>query len=269
MNLIDPAIADFYSESAEDSRLKFGLGPLEFERNKLLIGRHLRGSNLKVADIGGGSGHYAQWMAALGHQVTLVDPVEKLVAKARQKAKKTAFQCILGEARKLPLETASTDLAVLHGPLYHILESQERINALTEAARILKPGGILLGFAITRAASAIAALQGGMIRMPEVYEMCKAELKTGMHRPPAGMPGMLAPAHFHRPSELLEEACAAGFTSTKLYAVEGMVWMDGQYFQSWADPQQRQRLLELVGLTEDDQDLLCFSPHMMVAAVKP
>lgn len=268
--MIDPAITEFYTDHAEDSRLQIGLGPLEFERNKLLMGRHLQTQGLVIADVGGGTGHYAAWLSDLGHRVTLIDPVPKHIEQAKRKAKRVAnpFNCLLGEARNLPFDTASMDAVVLHGPLYHLQQQKDRLLALKEAYRVLKPGGAVLGFAITHAASAVAALHSSMIHQPQVFSMCRSELLTGQHEPLEGVPGMLPRAYFHRPGLLVEEFEAAGFATTGLYAVEGLAWMDGQFFQSWADSAKRARLLELVGLTETDRELLCFSPHIMIAGKK-
>jgi len=32
----------------------------------------------------------------------------------------------------------------LLGPLYHLIEHEDRVQALSEARRVLKPGGVLL-----------------------------------------------------------------------------------------------------------------------------
>ncbi len=268
MNLIDSAIAEFYNRTSEDSRLQLGLGPLEFERNKELIGRYLGLSKMTIADIGGGTGHYAKWLSELGHGVTLLDPVEKHIKQAQQRSRKLkyAFKCILGEARALPFDDNSFDLVILHGPLYHLQEQDDRLKALIEAGRVLKPGGIILGFAITHAASTVAALQSGMIHQDGIFEMCKKELENGEHHPPEGLLGILPEAHFYRPSLLRSELKAAGLESLDLLAVEGMAWLDCKFFESWASPTKRQRLMELIKLTESDEELLCFSPHIMVVA---
>ncbi|HEY8928337.1 MAG TPA: class I SAM-dependent methyltransferase [Mucilaginibacter sp.] len=269
MATIDAAVADFYNKSEEDSRLQLGLGPLEFERNKNLIGRYLpKNKKLIIADVGGGPGHYAKWLSAQGHEVILIDPVEKHIRQAKQKVKssKTTFEALLGEARDLPIKDKSADLVILHGPLYHLPHLDDRLKALTEAKRILNPGGIVLGFAITHSASTVAALLAGMIYKPEIWQMCLNELNTGAHEPPAAMPGMLAQGFFHKPSVLLQEFHAAGFMPKKTFAVEGMAWLDGSFFVNWADQKKRERMLELISLTESDPELLCFSPHIMVAA---
>lgn len=268
MNLIDPSITAFYSQSAEESRLKMGLGPLEFERNKDLISRYLPESKGLVADVGGGPGHYAQWLTSLGHQVILVDPVAKHIQQAEKRSLKSkySFKCILGEARRLPIDDHSVDLVILHGPLYHLQDQAERIAVIKEARRVLKIGGVVLGFAITYAASTLAALQNGLIHDQDVFWMCKEELSSGEHHPPESFPGILAQAYFHRPSALISEFEAVGFTPLALLAVEGIAWMDKKYFESWSSPERKKRLLEVIKLTEADPELLCLSPHIMIAA---
>jgi len=268
MNLIDSEIANFYTRSSEESRLTLGLGPLEFERNKDLISRYLPDRKGMVADIGGGPGHYAQWLAALGHSVLLVDPVPKHIQQAERRSRRSkyGFRTVLGEARALPVENHSADVVILHGPLYHLQEVEERLAVLKEARRILKIGGVVLGFAINHAASTLAALQNGLIHHDQVFAMCKQELLSGEHHPPADFPGILAQAFFHSPSALINEFEAAGFSPTAVLAVEGMAWMDRQYFESWSSPVKKRRLLELLKLTEANQELLCLSPHMMLAA---
>ncbi|MBT1690833.1 SAM-dependent methyltransferase, partial [Fulvivirgaceae bacterium PWU37] len=150
--------------------------------------------------------------------------------------------------------------------LYHLPDAEDRQRALYEAQRVLRAGGVVLGFAITHAASALAALQTGTIHRPEVFRMCLQTLANGEHWPPPGMPGLLPPSYFHRPAGLREEFETAGFTVREVVAVEGIAWLDRQYFESWGRPERRQRLLELVRRTEADPDLLALSPHIMAAA---
>lgn len=265
MRLIDPSIDHFYTKSQEELRLSVGLGPLEFERNKILIQRYLT-SSCKVADIGGGPGHYSEWLAGLGHEVTLVDPVKKHITQAKRRSGKNFFTCVQGEAFHLPLNDGSQDLIIMHGPLYHLQEEEQRIAALREAGRKLKKDGILLGFAITHSASAVAALHSGLIYHSEILAMCTEELSSGIHEPPSEFPFMLPKGFYHRPSELTAEFKTAGFEPVELLPVEGMAWLDGSFFENWADPLKRSQLLRLIQMTEKDCELLCFSPHIMIAA---
>ncbi|TDQ08188.1 class I SAM-dependent methyltransferase [Pedobacter metabolipauper] len=268
MNLIDSKINTFYTQSAEESRLKMGLGPLEFERNKDLISRHLPKPSCTIADVGGGPGHYSVWLAMLGHQVILIDPVRKHIEQAenRSRRSKSAFRCILAEARNLPIDDQSVDVVILHGPLYHLQEKSERIAVLKEARRVLKIGGVVLGFAITYSAFTLAALQNGLIHHDDVFSMCKEELSSGSHNPPEEFPGILTQAYFHRPDTLVNEFESVGFKTISLLAVEGIAWMDHKYFESWSASEKKQRLMELLRITEADSGLLALSPHIMLAA---
>ena len=269
-NLISNEIDRFYAGAAEDKRLTFGLGPLEFERNKELISRYLPAAGAVIIDVGGGPGVYAEWLAELGHTVHLVDPVNKHIQQAQKRAAKLKkpFKAILGEARNLDLPDDSADLVILHGPLYHLQLRADRIKALKEAYRVLKPNGILLGFAINHTVSTITGLLNGMIHEPKFYAMCQSELNTGIHNPPANWPGILPEAFFHKPDELKDEVLETGFTNLKIFAVEGMVWLDSKYFESRSDPGKKEAMMALLRSTEENRELLSLSPHLMVCGRK-
>jgi SAM-dependent methyltransferase len=267
---IEPAIAAFYERSSEEHRLALGLGPLELERNQLLIHKFLPQGPGLIADIGGGPGIYAAWLAGLGHEVCLVDPVEKHIVQAKKRSgrSKHSFQCIQGEARQLPLMDNCADLVILHGPLYHLQSEIDRIAAIREARRICKPGGTVLGFAIGFAASTLVGLLNGLLADPDFFAMCRSELTTGMHDAPESWPGLLPEAFYHRPEELDKEFRAAGLEPLATFAVEGMIWLDSKYFEHMGKPAMKSRLLQLLALTEQDPALLALSPHMMLAARK-
>jgi SAM-dependent methyltransferase len=269
-NLVSSEIEQFYSGAAEEKRLTYGLGPLEFERNKELIGRFLPKASSFVIDVGGGPGIYAEWLAGMGQQVHLIDPVSKHIQQAKKRAAKLKrpFKAALGEARLLDFPDQAADIVIEHGPLYHLQRRADRVNALKEAYRVLKPGGIMLGFAINHSVSTLTGLLNGMIHDDQFYNMCADELKTGLHNPPAAWPGILPEAFFHKPNELLVEVAEACFTGIELFAVEGMIWLDAKYFESRSNPDKKEKMMNLLKATEQSIELLCFSPHMMVCGRK-
>jgi hypothetical protein len=66
---IDPALHAYYELDKERDRLTEAHGILEFERTKEIVLRHLPDPPSVVADIGGGPGRYALWLAGRGHRV--------------------------------------------------------------------------------------------------------------------------------------------------------------------------------------------------------
>ncbi len=95
----------------------------------------------RVVDIGCGDGELAHRLAAAKAQVTGIEPNPKRVGRARESAgQDETFHEGVGE--HLPCADASMDIAVFFNSLHHIpLEGMDA--ALMEAARVLKPGGIL------------------------------------------------------------------------------------------------------------------------------
>ena len=103
-----------------------------------------------MLDVGGATGVYAGPLAAAGYQVRVIDPVPAHVADGRRPAGVTAT---VGDARSLPAADREADAVLLFGPLYHLLEGGDRVAAWREAARVVRPGGVVVGATINRFAS--------------------------------------------------------------------------------------------------------------------
>ncbi|NVJ45841.1 MAG: class I SAM-dependent methyltransferase [Cytophagia bacterium] len=268
--LISRNIEAFYNQASEETRLNKGMGVFEFDRIKTLIEKYLPSRPSKVIDVGGGTGKYSEWLAKKGHQVHLVDPVRKhlKIARNRSNKLKNRFTTHSGESRNLDFPSNCADLVILHGPLYHLQNKEDRSRSIREAKRVAKPNGIILGFAINYTASTLVGLLHGLIHREPFFEMCKEELTTGIHNPPDDFPWLLSEAYYHRPDELKKEFLTEGLTYIDTYAIEGMAWLDKDYFASMLNCDRRRTLLELISVTENDSYLLPFSPHMMIVAQK-
>lgn len=268
--LINREINDFYSETSELDRLKYGLGPLEFERNKELISSFLPEKGGTILDIGGGPGIYASWLAQQGFDVHLIDPVEKHIDQALTRAGKLKNPFIphLGEAANLDFQDNFADLIIFHGPLYHLQDKKDRIQALTEAKRVLKPEGKIMAFAISYTASTLVGLIQGVLTQAEFCQMSMAELQTGIHEAPESMAGVLPKGYYHRPEELKSEIEEAGFAHLETLPVEGLIWLDKNYFDTRSDQDKKDRMMRLLNDTESDPNLLVFSPHIVAIGIK-
>jgi SAM-dependent methyltransferase len=165
-----PEIESHYRQTKEAERLSSGRGELERLRTQAILARRLPPPPATIFDVGGAAGVYAFPLAKQGYELHLIDPVELHLdqAKAFARSSGIALKSIkLGDARRLDIAPGCADAVLLLGPLYHLVEQSDRLQALREAHRILKPGGVLFAAAISRFASLIDGLASGFFQDPE------------------------------------------------------------------------------------------------------
>src|SRR5579859_4089299 len=264
----DAALRAYYERGMERERLSDGRGDLEFSRTAEIVLRRLPAAPAVVADIGGGPGRYALWLASLGYRVEHRDlmplHVEQLMADA---AEMPGIRTAVGDVRDLDLPGASVDAVVLLGPLYHLTGRAERIRALRECARIVRPGGAVFAAAITRWAARI----DGMLRerlyltTPAVTDLIDEVDRTGM-LPPLQEGGFTA--FCHRPAELREEMAEAGLTVMDLVSVEGPAYILGDLDARMADPVDRSVVLGVTRAIERIPELIGFGPHLIATGIR-
>lgn len=107
-----------------------------------ILGR-LGPGRLSVLDVGTGTGFLAIMLAEMGHRVTGFDWSDTMLAQARVKAEeaKLAVSFVEGDAEALPFGTGEFDVVVARHLLWTLTDPQ---RALSEWARVLKPGGMIL-----------------------------------------------------------------------------------------------------------------------------
>jgi SAM-dependent methyltransferase len=215
-----PEILDYYTTSRDEAArlVDAADGRLELLRTQELLRRHLPPAPADVLDVGGGTGAHSRWLAGDGHRVRLVDPVPHHVEAARA----AGIGADVGDARRLPVDDASVDVVFLAGPMYHLVEREDRDRALAEARRVLRPGGMLAVAAINRYASFFENAAIGVLEREGARAAVESIARTGvLFQPPRGH---FTTAFFHEPAQLLEEVAAAGFVDGVVYSVEGPAW---------------------------------------------
>jgi ubiquinone/menaquinone biosynthesis C-methylase UbiE len=258
-------ILRYYQQSDEQSRLHAGSGLLERARTQEIILRDLPPPPATILDIGGGPGEYAGWLAALGYHVYLLDPSEKHIEQA---LRLPLAGVQIGDARSLPCEDGFADAALLLGPLYHLTERADRIRALREAFRALRPAGVVFAAAISRYASLFHSLVDGFVDDEAFWPVLQRDLAEGQHRNTTGNLLYFTTAAFHRPEDLRAEFTEAGFSSVRVLAVEGPGWLAKDFDDRWNHPSRRERLLDLVRQVESVETLLGCSLHLIAIGKK-
>jgi ubiquinone/menaquinone biosynthesis C-methylase UbiE len=267
---IEQVTIDHYKRYNEADRLKGDIGPLEQARTQELIARYLPLAPAVVVDVGGATGVYSFWLAGLGYQVHLIDLVPRHIEQAAERSRDPSSPRLaglqLGDARALPLPDAFADAMIMHGPLYHLPDRSDRLKAITEARRVLRPGGVLLAFAITRYAGLIFGLTKGYVFDPAYLRMMRTEVPTGRRTNPPLWLNTFPDAFFHHPDELATELREAGLTQETTLGILGPAWQVPNLDASWADVEQREVILEIARLTEHEPLL---GPRLLAVARKP
>lgn len=266
------AIIAHYGSGYETDRLHQGAGQLDRERSRELLGRFLPPPPAMVLDIGGGPGGHACWLAARGYEVHLLDITPFHVEMAQQASARQSeaplASAAVGDARALPWGPATADAVVLFGPLYHLTDRADRLGALREAHRVLRPGGVLLAAAISQFASALDGVCRGFLKDPQFAEIVRQDLSDGQHRNPTGRPEYFMDTFFHHPDELRAEVAEAGFTGPHVYGVEGPGWLVSDFDAWWKNGEYRDRLLQLARALEEEPTVLGASAHLVALAAR-
>jgi ubiquinone/menaquinone biosynthesis C-methylase UbiE len=265
-------IVQHYNQVDESSRLHRGWFQLEQARTQELILRHLPAVPATIVDAGGGSGVYACWLAAQGYDVHLIDPVPKHVEQSRgASAAQPNHQLTsaeVGDARHLSYSDSTADAVLLLGPLYHLVEKEDRLACLREACRVLRQGGLVWVAGISRFASLFDSLSSGFFDDAAFAPIVAKDLEDGQHRNPTGNPIYFTDAYFHRPGELSRELLAAGFQVVELVGIEGPGWLARDFEKLWDEPTQRERLLAAVRKVEREPSIIGASSHIMAVGRK-
>lgn len=137
----------YYNKFNEEKRLNSRHGQIEFRTSLKYIHDFIDSSipkdQIKILDIGAGTGKYSVALANEGYDVTAVELVKYNLGIL--KSKNSSVKAYQGNAMKLKrFEDNQFDVTLLFGPMYHLFGFEDKKKALSEAKRVTKPGGIIL-----------------------------------------------------------------------------------------------------------------------------
>lgn len=128
----------------EDGRLLSRYGQIEYRTTMGYIEKYLR-PGCRILEVGAGTGRYSHALARAGYRVDAVELTEHNLAILRQNTLPgeniTATQ---GNALDLGGFCDNTyDITLVLGPMYHLYSEADKLQALREAVRVTKRGGVI------------------------------------------------------------------------------------------------------------------------------
>ena len=141
---INQYIIDFYNQYDEDSRLVSKHGTVEFLTTMRYIEKYMKPGS-RVIEIGAGTGRYSHALARQGYAVDAVELVEHNIEVFHRNTLSTEDITVTqGNALDLSaFPSDQYDITLLLGPLYHLYTLEDKRQALREAIRVTKPGGVV------------------------------------------------------------------------------------------------------------------------------
>ncbi len=140
-------IEKYYNKFNEEHRLTTRHGQVEFETSLKYIHDYIPedrpASEIKILDLGAGTGRYSVQLNSEGYDVTAVELVKRNLEVLR--GKHTSVKTWGGDARNISfLEDNTFDLTIMFGPCYHLIGDEEKLKAINEAKRVTKKDGIIM-----------------------------------------------------------------------------------------------------------------------------
>jgi ubiquinone/menaquinone biosynthesis C-methylase UbiE len=198
--------------------------------------------------------------------VHLIDIVPLHIEQAKEYSEQIKIKltsAVVGDARELPYLDNCFDVVLLMGPLYHLTEKRDRLRALEEAKRVLKPGGIVICAVISRFASMLNGFQHGFVSDPQFIVMMNRDLQGGQHRNEYKKVGYFTTAFFHYPEELKNEIIDSGYDFKGLFAVESFASYIPEVEKKCEDKSYLEMLLDTLRMVECENSLLGASGHII------
>ncbi len=173
-------LIDYYNNYDEDSRLALKHGSVEFLTTMRYIEKYIKPGD-RVLEVGAGTGRYSHALARQGYTVDAVELVEHNIEIFHENTQSDeSITIIQGNAMDLAaFPDNEYDITLLLGPLYHLYSTEDKQQALGEAIRVTKPGGVIFAaYVISDGCLLDEGFKRGNISVAEYIENGLLDSKT-------------------------------------------------------------------------------------------
>ncbi len=261
-------IAGLYDRSVEQEHSRLDEHQLEYDLTWRYLKEYLPPGG-SILEIGAATGRYTLPLCRLGYQVTAVDLSAALIAENERLLAMEQFpdppKFAVADARDLS-EVSGTqfDAVLLMGPLYHLVEADDRRRALQESIGRLRPGGLIFSAFLSR----LGVLGDFLQRMPEWIER-REEVRSFLEngRRPDAVPRGGFRGYFSSVSEIAPLHESLGIETLALAGIEPAISADDESYNKLSAPQ-RDLWLDLLFEVSTDPATVGASRHLLYIGKK-
>lgn len=142
------AVINHYEDYNEDGRLsRDNAHKIEFLTSIHFLNQYVQ-PNSNILDVGAGAGAYSFHFAEKGHSVTSIDitpkNVQQMTLRLESYGSSLNMNVGIGDGRDLSrFESGTFDVVLCMGPLYHLIQLEDRMQCVRECLRVLRKGSLL------------------------------------------------------------------------------------------------------------------------------
>ncbi|MGD2248102.1 MAG: class I SAM-dependent methyltransferase [Candidatus Methanofastidiosia archaeon] len=239
-----PDIKQYYDQDPKNEWDRLTNNKMEFAVTIKAFDEFFPSPPATVLDIGGGPGRYSIALAEKGYTVTLADISQNSLVFAQKKAAeaKIPLEYVHTTCTDLPFPDNVFDVILVMGPLYHLRSKKERIKAISEAVRVLKPEELIFATFVTVYAPLRWAAKYDPEWVVTHLAECKKIIETGRASTESKQ-SFVDYAWFSHSWEIPSLMESAGLTTLEVIACEGIVSfidekineLTGDSWKKWVD----------------------------------
>lgn len=264
-------IKNYYKYFNEKDRLiTDNSGKLEYEMTMRILRDYLP-QNAKILDLGGAAGIYSFPLAEFGYEIYLADLSEDLINQAKKQNENKINKiksCDVVNAVDLSIyEDHQFDVVLLFGPLYHLLEENERKQCLKEVNRVLKNDGMVFASFIPYLSGSIAIIDR-YFRHPEQVNANTLDevFKTGKFNNMADKG--FQEGYYPTSKEIEELFNNCNFEKIDIKSIRGIGYEKENNIYSITDKQVFNKIMELIEKTSNNKEIIEMCGHAIYIGKK-
>lgn len=260
-------VKDYYKKFNEKDRLvNDNSGRLEYEMTIKYLKEYLP-KKAKILDLGGAAGIYTFPLSKMGYEMYLADLSDKLIEEAKVVRENGNYDnvksCDVVNAIDLGIYNDNQfDVVLMFGPLYHLLNEEERKTCIREVYRVLKKGGLVFASFIPYLSGSIAIVDR-YVRHPEQVNIDNLEevFKSGRFKNVSG--SGFQEGYYPTSDEIESLFLDNSFEKIDMFSIRGFGYEKEDKLYSIKDDKIFNEILNLISKTSKCKEIIETCGHAM------